>query len=237
MPVRTAAIYAQGCQLGLRAMSARPRLTARRMSAAAAGAGLIAAGAFLERRHLRMVASDPDYARLTAPLGGRPIAVVSADGTELHAEAFGAPDAHTVVLAHGWTERLSFWGPVITRLMGRGQRVVAYDLRGHGRSGPAVENDYTLDRFGEDVEAVLEAAVSADCPHPRATVVGHSLGAMSIVAWAGARMTIRYAAFAPSAAEGDVAFDKRMLIDCPADVRAAAGWPSPIWICGRRWPA
>jgi pimeloyl-ACP methyl ester carboxylesterase len=251
------------------------------MSAVAAGAGLIAAGAVLERRHLRMVATDPDYARLTTPLGGRPIAVVSADGTELHAEAFGSPHGHTVVLAHGWTERLTFWGPVIARLTDRGQRVVAYDLRGHGRSGPAVENDYTLDRFGEDVEAVLLAAVSGEGTHPRATVVGHSLGAMSIVAWAGthnvatradaaalvntglgdlvagnllfgelarwlnrprasravlgfgaplvpfsspvSQALIRYAAFAPGATEGDVAFYERMLIDCPADVRAACG--------------
>jgi pimeloyl-ACP methyl ester carboxylesterase len=34
---------------------------------------------------------------------------------------------------------------------------------------------------------------------------------------------IRYAAFGPSATDGDVAFYERMLIDCPADVRAACG--------------
>jgi pimeloyl-ACP methyl ester carboxylesterase len=86
-----------------------------------------------------------------------------------------------VVLAHGWTERLSFWGPVITRLTDRGQRVVAYDLRGHGRSGAAAGGDYALERFGEDVEAI----VAAVCEPPElATVVGHSLGAMSIAAWA-----------------------------------------------------
>ena len=41
--------------------------------------------------------------------------------------------------------------------------------------------DYTLERFGEDVEAVLAAACE---PSELVTVVGHSLGAMSIAAWA-----------------------------------------------------
>jgi pimeloyl-ACP methyl ester carboxylesterase len=262
-------------------MPARPRLTARTLSAVTAATGVAAAGVVLERRHLQGLSRDPDYRRLNEPLGGHPLTIVSADGTKLHAEAFGPPDGHPAVLAHGWTERLTFWGPVITRLTDRGQRVIAYDLRGHGRSGPAVENDYSLDRFGEDVAAVLDAAVDADRTHPRATIVGHSLGAMSIVAWAGthdvearadgaalvntglsdlaagsllfgqlarwmnhprisravlgfgaplvpfsspvSQALIRYVAFGPRATDGDVAFYERMLIDCPADVRAACG--------------
>ena len=44
--------------------------------------------------------------------------------------------ATPIVLAHGWTEQLAFWGPVIKRLRAQGLRVVAYDLRGHGRSEP-----------------------------------------------------------------------------------------------------
>jgi pimeloyl-ACP methyl ester carboxylesterase len=130
---------------------------------------------------VQRIAHDPDYARLTAPLAGRPIPVTSADGTRLHAEAFGPDDGATVVLAHGWTEQLTLWGPVIRLLRARGMRVVAYDLRGHGRSGLAAKDDYQLRRFGEDVEAVLAAAIGED---ERATVVGHSLGAMSIAAWA-----------------------------------------------------
>ena len=60
---------------------------------------------------------------------------------------------------------------------------MAYDLRGHGRSRPAADGDYALERFGEDLEAVL-AAAGAGGDHGLATVVGHSLGAMSIAAWA-----------------------------------------------------
>ncbi|MFZ1997539.1 MAG: alpha/beta fold hydrolase [Solirubrobacteraceae bacterium] len=162
--------------------SRRSRLGLRAVAATAA-LGVVAAGAAIERRHLRMIAQDEDYRRLRAPLGGRPLRITSVDQTELYAEAFGPDDADTVVLAHGWTEQLAYWGPVITRLQGHGLRVVAYDLRGHGRSRPAADADYSLDRFGEDLEAVL-AAAGAGAEHEPAIVVGHSLGAMSIAAWA-----------------------------------------------------
>ena len=88
-----------------------------------------------------------------------------------------------IVLAHGWTERLTFWGPVIGRLVDAGLRPVAYDLRGHGESAPAADGDYSLERFGDDVEAVLVAALADG---ERGLVAGHSLGGMSITAWAGA---------------------------------------------------
>lgn len=156
------------------------KLRARTLALSAAAGGT-AAGIIVQRRHARAVAGDPDYVALTAPLGGRPLSAVSADHTELYAEAFGPEDGHTVLLAHGWTEQLSYWGPVIRLLVAEGLRPVAYDLRGHGRSRPAASGDYSLDRFGEDVEAVLAAAVPEG---QLATVAGHSLGAMSIAAWA-----------------------------------------------------
>jgi pimeloyl-ACP methyl ester carboxylesterase len=160
----------------------RTALSPAAVTATVAIGGLATAAAW-QRRHVRALARNEDFVALSAPLGGRALPIESADGTRLHAEAFGAADQArpTVVLAHGWTEQLSFWGPVIRLLAARGLRVIAYDLRGHGASGPATGGDYSLERFGEDVEAVL-AAVLDD--HELATVVGHSLGAMSIAAWA-----------------------------------------------------
>jgi pimeloyl-ACP methyl ester carboxylesterase len=142
---------------------------------------MVAAGAIAQRRHLRRIASDPEQGVLAMPPSGEPVAVHSRDGTELHAECFGDPEGQTFVLAHGWTEMLSYWIYVIRELSARGFRVVAYDLSGHGHSEPAVGGDYSLNRFGEDLEAVLEATVPEG---QRAIVVGHSLGAMSIAAWA-----------------------------------------------------
>ena len=157
---------------------ARPTPRAFAIGAAAAGA---VAGLELQRRHLQRLRHDSDYIALSAPLGGRAFAVTSADGTRLHAERFGSGAGPVVVLAHGWTERLTFWGPVIRRLVAAGLQPVAYDLRGHGGSGAAADGDYALDRFGDDVEAVLAAAVPGG---ELGLVAGHSLGGMSIAAWA-----------------------------------------------------
>jgi pimeloyl-ACP methyl ester carboxylesterase len=129
---------------------------------------------------MRRVSSDPEDAFLRDPPAGEPLTARSCDGTQLHAEVFGPEDAQTVVLAHGWTEMLRYWAYVIREMSDR-FRIVAYDLRGHGHSDPAVDGDYCIERFGEDLEAVLEACVPDG---RRAVVVGHSLGAMSIAAWA-----------------------------------------------------
>ena len=154
------------------------RPSARALTIAAAGTVI---GVAVQLRHLRRVAHDPDYAALTAELPGRPLTVTSGDGTRLHAEVFGPEDGAAVVLAHGWTEELRIWGPVIRLLSQAGLRTVAFDLRGHGASGAATDGDYSLERFGEDLEAVLAAATPDG---GLAVVAGHSLGAMSVAAWA-----------------------------------------------------
>jgi pimeloyl-ACP methyl ester carboxylesterase len=147
---------------------------------AAAGAGALAAAALTQWRFGRSIANDPAGRELQDPPSGEAIEVVSADGTRLHAERFGPSDGLPVVLAHGWTENLSYWVHVIRELSGRGLQVVAYDLRGHGHS--AGSGDYCIDRFGQDLESVLQAVVPDG---QRALIAGHSLGAMSIAAWAG----------------------------------------------------
>ena len=164
----------------------RPRVNRPALALSlAGGAAVAAAAAVAQRRHLRGIANDPLNARLTAPASGRSVSARSADGTNLHIELFGDGAASeglpTFVLAHGWTEQLSYWTLVVERLTARGYRVAAYDLRGHGRSDRAVDGDYSIQRFGEDLEAVLEAV----CPgREPAIVAGHSLGGMSIAAWA-----------------------------------------------------
>src|SRR5947209_7250355 len=146
---------------------------------AAAGAGVLAAAGLVQWRFSRSIASDPVSRELQDPPSGEALRVISGDGTRIHAERFGPADGLPVVLAHGWTENLTYWIHVIRELSGRGFQVVAYDLRGHGHSGGA--GDYSVARFGEDLEAVLELVVGDG---QRALIVGHSLGAMSIAAWA-----------------------------------------------------
>jgi pimeloyl-ACP methyl ester carboxylesterase len=158
-------------------MSRRRRLA----SAAAGGIGVAAtAGWMSQRRNQRRIASDPDAGFLASPPVGAAVSVLASDGTRLHAEVFGSDEAPTIVLAHGWTEALRLWIYQIAQLSGD-FRIVAYDQRGHGRSEPARDGDYSLERFGDDVESVLAACVPSG---ERAVFVGHSLGAMSLAAWA-----------------------------------------------------
>lgn len=147
------------------------------------GAGALAAGAALQLRHARRIARDPQRSLLSEPPRGRRLSVRSPDGTNLCVEIFGADDddARTAVLSHGWTENRTYFIHQIRALAEHGMRVIAYDHRGHGESERAADGDYTIARFGEDLEAVLEACgVRAE----NTMVAGHSLGAMAIVGWA-----------------------------------------------------
>jgi pimeloyl-ACP methyl ester carboxylesterase len=52
-------------------------------------------------------------------------------------------------------------------------RVIAYDLRGHGRTGPAVDRNYTIELLAADLRALIEML---DLERP--VVCGLSLGGM-----------------------------------------------------------
>jgi pimeloyl-ACP methyl ester carboxylesterase len=146
--------------------------------AATAGAG--GAWAVRWRADRRAIRADPAHAVLSAPLHGRVRTVRSADGTPLHVEEFGPADAPTVVLVHGWTCALRFWTCQIQPLQAD-HHVVAYDLRGHGESGHPDPDDYSMEAHAADLDAVLRATVPAG---QRPLVAGHSLGAMTLMAWA-----------------------------------------------------
>lgn len=93
----------------------------------------------------------------------------AADGTAIHYRVSGR-GRRSLVLVHGWAASLEQWVPA-TRHLNRTHRVIRVDLRGHGRSSAPAEG-YDLDTLAGDLLAVLDAAAL-----PRATLVGHSLGA------------------------------------------------------------
>ena len=89
----------------------------------------------------------------------------------------------TVVFVHGFCLRMgSFhfqrarlseqWGPQV--------RMVFYDQRGHGQSGEASPDTYTVEQLGQDLESVL--AVMA--PRGPIVLVGHSMGGMTVLSHA-----------------------------------------------------
>jgi pimeloyl-ACP methyl ester carboxylesterase len=141
-------------------------------------AALLAAAA---ARDARRVAHDPARVWLADPPEGRKVDVTSPDGTRLHVDVLGPEGAPTVVLIHGWTCCREFWAPQLNTLAER-YRLVAYDLRGHGRSEAPSHGDFSAEALADDLAAVLAATVPSGT---KALLVGHSLGAMSIVSWAG----------------------------------------------------
>lgn len=118
------------------------------------------------------------------PQPDRELRVETPDGALLRVLEYGEDDdprLPTVVLAHGWTLSHRSWLPVLDRLRSQlDVRVVVYDQRGHGSStsGPTSPSVRVL---GDDLAAVVSAAA------PRGTLVlgGHSMGGMSVLAYAG----------------------------------------------------
>ena len=110
----------------------------------------------------------------------RPLNVRAGDGTALHAEVFGPEDGYPIVLAHGITCALRVWAYQIADLACE-YRVIAYDHRGHGRSGaPSRRANYGLNFLAADLDAVLEATLK---PGERAVLAGHSMGGIAIASW------------------------------------------------------
>ncbi|GAA5101352.1 alpha/beta fold hydrolase [Nocardia iowensis] len=108
------------------------------------------------------------------------IPVTTRDGARLRVHAYGPADRPTVVLVHGWTCCIEYWNAQINAFAGE-YRVVAYDQRGHGESEYG-SSPLTMDLLADDLAAVLDAALPSG---QQAVLVGHSLGGMTLQAWAG----------------------------------------------------
>ena len=146
------------------------------ISAAGIGA-VIATGIAVERAFVRKDRNreDPYRDEPYGALRGTPIGpVASFDGTLLHVEEAGSGPA--IVLSHGFSLNLTLWHHQVKDLA-RDHRLVMYDHRGHGRSGRPPGDDWTLEALAHDLHAVLRDA-AGDGP---VTVVGHSMGGMSLL--------------------------------------------------------
>jgi 3-oxoadipate enol-lactonase len=123
--------------------------------------------------------------------------VPALDGIHVEEHGAGAP----LVLVHGLGGNTAIWRRVVPVLAGR-FRVIAYDFRGLGRSGPPPD-PYTMDELVSDLDAVVGGAAGA-----RAVLVGHSLGAAVALAYAarhGERLRAVVGVSAPSVTTGEQA--------------------------------
>lgn len=125
--------------------------------------------------------ADEDFERIDSD---RSYVVATPDGVALAVREVGPVDAPvTMVFVHGFCLRMGAFYFQRTRLAekwGPRVRMVFYDQRGHGRSGEASPETYTLPQLGQDLECVLTEAA----PRSVVILVGHSMGGMTVLSHA-----------------------------------------------------
>ncbi|MFR9771145.1 alpha/beta fold hydrolase [Nocardia sp. SC052] len=123
-------------------------------------------------------------ARRAVDHDGHHVTVSAEDGVPLAVRVFGGDDAlATVVFVHGHCLRTESWIYLrehLLRQWGDDTRMVFYDHRGHGESGVAHPSTYTIEQLGYDLDTVLRTVA----PAGPVILVGHSMGAMVVLAYA-----------------------------------------------------
>lgn len=148
--------------------------------AAAAGA---AAGTYAERTLMSHYFDDTESDQDFGVLRGAPHRVTAADGTVLYAEVDEPDDPTrgdvTIVFSHGYSLNLDTWHYQRQALRGHA-RLVFWDQRSHGRSGPGPRGSHTIDQLGPDLLRVIEELA----PTGVLMLVGHSMGGMTVMSLA-----------------------------------------------------
>ncbi|WP_250001281.1 alpha/beta fold hydrolase [Actinoplanes sp. M2I2] len=169
-----------------------PSRRAKQVGLAGAAVGVLAAGlatAFaVERVLVRRSVQAPGDPHVDEPFGDQPFdrerTITAADGTELHVEIVEPRtpgDKPTIVFVHGFALDMGTFYFQRKVLAERGDhRLVFYDQPGHGRSSRLQSGEYDIAALGKSLAAVLNAAV----PDGHIILVGHSMGGMTIMAFA-----------------------------------------------------
>ena len=143
---------------------------------AALGGGLllvlVASGGGLLVSRLRWRAGTP------VPLPARARSVEhlpGPDGTVLHLEIYGPPEAPPLLVTHGWGVTSAQWYYLLQDI-GERFRLVVWDLPGLGRSTRPAQPEYRLDMMARALETILTFLG----PRP-VVLVGHSIGGMILL--------------------------------------------------------
>jgi pimeloyl-ACP methyl ester carboxylesterase len=173
-------------------MSPARRSRARKAGIVGAVVGVAAAGLAtalaVERVLVRRSLNAPGDPYRDEEFGSQPfdreLTVTAADGTDLHVEIVepripsGKP---TIVFVHGFALDMGTFYFQREALTEQGDyRLVFYDQPGHGRSGRLESGDYDIAALGKSLAAILDEVV----PDGHIILVGHSMGGMTIMAFA-----------------------------------------------------
>jgi pimeloyl-ACP methyl ester carboxylesterase len=165
--------------------------TRKRRAWLAGGAGLTAVATIVgasARRSMAERATTLEDPYADEDFGGvdveRSYVVTTPDGVPLVVREDGPNDAAlTIVFVHGFCLRMGAFHFQRRRLAehwGADVRMAFYDQRGHGESGEADHETYTLTQLGQDLETVLQTVA----PRGVIVLVGHSMGGMTVLSHA-----------------------------------------------------
>ena len=139
----------------------------------------------------------------------------------------------TIVLVHGYPDSASVWA-ASADILAKDYQVVAYDVRGAGRSSrPQATQDYALEHLVNDLAAVVDAV----SPKKPIHLVGHDWG--SIQSWEAVtteRLKGRIASYTsisgPSLDHAGYWIAQRLLSTSPADKAALLKQVAHSWYIG-----
>ncbi len=94
------------------------------------------------------------------------------DGTELQVEHYGRENGTTLIFTHGWGTDSTEWYYLKRQLSDR-FHIIVWDLPGVGPSAGPTTNDYSLEKFAHDLDAVIGLANGQPV-----MLIGHSVGGM-----------------------------------------------------------
>lgn len=125
-------------------------------------------GSFFSLPLLRRPGNDEPHSMRTGTVQRVP----RPDGSVLQVEFYGPEDAQPIILTHGWGPNSTVWYYAKRQLSDR-FRVIVWDLPGLGKSNPPKNNDYSLEKYARDLEAVINLV-----PDQPVILLGHSIGGM-----------------------------------------------------------
>ena len=171
-------------------MRARRSLAYAAGGLGAAALAALATGVVVERKVVRARRAGAASADRLGTLRSEALEVVADDGVALYAEVDEvAPYAGngkrrkdadvTLVFVHGYALNLDCWHFQRETMRGK-HRLVFFDQRSHGRSARSSGANANIDQLGDDLARVIEGLA----PTGKVVLVGHSMGGMSIMAFA-----------------------------------------------------
>jgi len=145
----------------------------------------------LSRKTMRLAATfDYGMVQTAKKMFSREVDVADVTMSESYIDArglrfclccWGNQEAPLIVLLHGILDQGAAWELIAVRLARAGYRVIAPDLRGHGRSSAVgAGGSYNLMDFLADIEVIVDRLTKESF-----TLVGHSMGSILAALYAG----------------------------------------------------